>query len=150
MTTALANAQGLLNPLSTVSPDEVLERYLRGETTPQIAESFGVTRQAISFWLIKTNEEVWKSVQLVKAIELKDRAEELLRSADNALDLARGRELLKASQWDLERVCRRIYGQDQAPGMSKDQLSELLLLVSTKMLAERQVNALPARNVTDI
>jgi hypothetical protein len=31
------------------------------------------------------------------------------------LSLSRARERLKAAQWDLERVCRRIYGQDAPP-----------------------------------
>jgi hypothetical protein len=34
--------------------------------------------------------------------------------AANPLDLARAREQLRGAQWDLERVCRRIYGQDVA------------------------------------
>ena len=32
----------------------------------------------------------------------------------STLSLSRARERLKAAQWDLERICRRIYGQDQA------------------------------------
>lgn len=31
------------------------------------------------------------------------------------LSLAHARERLRAAQWDLERVCKRIYGQDQLP-----------------------------------
>lgn len=112
MSTALANKQGQLAPLKDVKPDNVLERYLAGETSPQIAQSLGVTKQALSHWLISNAEGEWKSAQLVKALTRKDEAEELMDSASNPLDLARAREQLRGAQWDLERVCRRIYGQD--------------------------------------
>lgn len=112
MSNALANQQGQLAPLKNVDPDAVLERYLGGETSPQIAESLGVTKQALSHWLISKAEDQWRSAQLVKALTRKDEADELIDTATNALDLARAREKLRSAQWDLERVCRRIYGQD--------------------------------------
>lgn len=98
----------------TADPKDILERYLNGESTPQIAASFGVTKQALSLWLITKAENDWKASQLVKAIERKDKAEELIETAATMLDLTRGREMLRSAQWDLERVCRRIYGQDVA------------------------------------
>lgn len=112
MTNALANLQGQLAPLKTADPKAVLDRYLAGETSPEIAKSLGVTKQALSHWLIQNAESEWKSAQLIKALERKDNAEALMDSASNPLDLARAREQLRGAQWDLERVCRRIYGQD--------------------------------------
>jgi hypothetical protein len=107
-----------IGKLSGLNPKDILERYLKGETSPQIAESYGVTKQALSLWLITKGEDDWKAAQLVKAIERKDKAEELIDTATTMLDLTRGREMLKSAQWDLERVCRRIYGQD-APQVSQ-------------------------------
>lgn len=101
-----------LGKLAGLDPKDILERYLAGETSPQIAASYGVTKQALSLWLITKGEADWRAAQLVKAIERKDKAEDLIESASTMLDLTRGREMLKAAQWDLERVCRRIYGQD--------------------------------------
>ncbi len=112
MTTALASLQGSLNPLKNVSPEDVLARYLNDETSTEIAKSFGVTKQALSYWLIERAEKEWKSAQVVKALRAKEDAEQLLGTASNALDLTRAREQLRAAQWDLERVCRRIYGND--------------------------------------
>jgi hypothetical protein len=112
MTTALANLQGQLNPLKDVKPTDILARYLAEETSTQIAKSLGVTKAALSYYMLKHAETEWKDAQVVKALTRKEQAESYLESADNPLDLARGRELLKAAQWDLERVCRRIYGQD--------------------------------------
>lgn len=115
MTNALANKQGQLAPLKDVDPEAVLDRYLAGETGPEIALSLGVTKQALSHWLISTADQQWRSAQLVKALSRKDEAETLMDRADTPLDLARAREQLRGAQWDLERVCRRIYGQDAPP-----------------------------------
>lgn len=115
MTNALANKQGQLAPLKEVDPEVVLDRYLAGETSPEIAESLGVTKQALSHWLIQNAEGEWKSAQIIKALNRKDEAETLMDSASTPLDLARAREQLRGAQWDLERVCRRIYGQDAPP-----------------------------------
>lgn len=116
MTVPLANAQGKLNPLKSADPKEVIERYLNGETTAQIAESYGVTHQALSYHLIKHSEEHWKAVQLIKAHIRKEEADKELdceKELRDPLALAYARERLKSAQWDLERVCRRIYGNDQ-------------------------------------
>lgn len=115
MSTALANTQGQLAPLRHVDPKVVLDRYLGGETGPQIAQSLGVTKQALSHWLCNVAEQEWKSAQFVKAYNRKEQADDLIETADNPLDLARAREMLRSAQWDLERVCRRIYGQDAPP-----------------------------------
>jgi hypothetical protein len=115
MTTALANKQGQIAPLKDVDPKDVLARYLAEETGAQIAKSLGVTRAALSYFMLKHAEAEWKDAQVVKAMKRKEDAEDLLETASNPLDLARARELLRAAQWDLERVCRRIYGQDSVP-----------------------------------
>jgi hypothetical protein len=103
-----------LAPLAGLNPKDILERYLAGETSVQIAQYYGVTKQAMSYWLLTKAEDDWRAAQLVKAIDRKDRADEMLETADNPLDLTRAREMLRSAQWDLERVCRRIYGQDVA------------------------------------
>jgi len=94
-------------------PKIVLMRYLSDETSYSIAESHGVTVQALSKWLISHAEQEWKDAQVARAIARKDRAEDALAAAHDPLSLAKARELLKAAQWDLERVCKRIYGEDK-------------------------------------
>jgi predicted transcriptional regulator len=104
-----------LAPLKDLDPKEVLQRYLAEETGAQIAESLGVTRAALSYFMIKHAEQEWRDAQVTKALQRKEKAEDLMDRADNALDLTRAREQLRSAQWDLERVCRRIYGQDSVP-----------------------------------
>jgi predicted transcriptional regulator len=126
MSTALANIQGQLNPLKNVKPEEILARYLKEETSTQIAASLGVTKAALSYFMLKHAEAEWKDAQVVKALTRKEEAESLIETADNPLDLTRAREKLKSAQWDLERVCRRIYGQDVTP----DQLGRVSITLN--------------------
>lgn len=104
--------KGHLEPLKNADPKEVLERYLREESTSQIAQSLGVTRSGLNYWLLRVAETEWKDAQVLKALKRKEEAEDEMDTATDAFTLARARERLKAAQWDLERVCRRIYGQD--------------------------------------
>lgn len=102
--------------LAGSDPKTILQRYLSDESTKEIAASYGVTRQALGQFLLKHAEDDWKAAQVVRALARKESAEDDLETAADGLSLARARERLRAAQWDLERVCRRIYGQDQPPG----------------------------------
>ena len=112
MTVPLASKQGQLAPLKNVQAADVLQRYLAEETTTQIAQSYGVTRAALNFFLLEHAEKEWKQAQVVRALKRKEEAEDEMDKASDPLTLARARERLRAAQWDLERVQRRIYGQD--------------------------------------
>jgi len=114
MSNALTSKQSALNPLKATNPKEVLKRVLNEKSTKDIAASYGVTRSALNQWLLVHAETDWKAAQYIRAAKRKDEAEEEIDSASDALSLARAREKLRAAQWDLERVCRRIYGQDSA------------------------------------
>lgn len=122
--------------LSEADPKAILQRYLSDESTKDIAASYGVTRQALGQYLLKTAESEWKDAQVARALARKESAEDDLEkaraelqvmqvdnenpqrtSAATSLSLARTRACeaaLRAAQWDLERVCKRIYGQDVA------------------------------------
>jgi transposase-like protein len=96
-----------------VSP--IIQRYLSDETSLQIAQSHGITVQALSDWLLRHHQEEWQRAQVARAIALRDKAEDRLETAADALELARAREQLKSAQWQLEKLCRRLFGQDQPP-----------------------------------
>ena len=106
--TSIAN----MGRLEKADPRQILQRYLTDESTSEIAASYGVTRQGLGFFLLKNAEADWKECQVARAIARKEKAEDVIENATDPLELARGRELLKSAQWDLERVCRRIYGQE--------------------------------------
>lgn len=99
--------------LQSLDINAVLVRYLNGETSSEIALTLGCTRQGLAFHLRRHAEEDWREAQIVLAIERKERAEEDLQGASDALSLARAREQLRSAQWDLERVFSRIFGPKQ-------------------------------------
>jgi hypothetical protein len=118
-----------LPALREADPKSILARYLSDESTKDIAATYGVTRQALGKYLLGAAESEWKEAQVARAIARKEAAEDELdrirvelrpedgkQVADVDVSLARmklAEKALKAAQWDLERVCRRIYGQDQ-------------------------------------
>lgn len=126
MSTALASVKGALNPLKAADVGDVLTRVLNEESTKDIAASLGVTRSALNQWLLANAEGDWRTVQVIRAHKRKDEAEDEIESAADALSLARAEKKLKAAQWDLERVCRRIYGQDVTP----DQLGRVSITLN--------------------
>jgi hypothetical protein len=114
MSKRLTSQQTALVPrLAGQDPHAILLRYLSDESTSTIAADYGVTRQALGQFLLKHVEEDWKEAQVARAIARKEKAEDDIESATDALQLAKARELLKAAQWDLERTCKRIYGIDR-------------------------------------
>jgi predicted DNA-binding protein YlxM (UPF0122 family) len=128
-----------LPALRDTDPKLILQRYLSDESTKDIAKSYGVTRQALGQHLLKHAEAEWKEAQVARAISRKEQAEDdmdsisaKIQDADReererlTLTLSLARERLKAAQWDLERVCRRIYGQDVTP----DQLGRVSITLN--------------------
>jgi hypothetical protein len=57
-------------------------------------------------------EDEWREIQAARAEAALIRAEDGLETASDAIAVARTREQIKAAQWRLERLKRRLYGQD--------------------------------------
>jgi hypothetical protein len=136
---ALASAKGALNLLKAADVGDVLTRVLGEESTKDIAASYGVTRSALNQWLLANAETDWKTVQIIRAHKRKEEAEDeferislKIEGADKeerdrlTLALSLARERLKSAQWDLERVCKRIYGQD----VQADQLGRVSITLN--------------------
>lgn len=101
--------------LANVKAKTVLDRYMAGEKIVDIAKDYSCTDAVVYHWLLRVAEDDWKSSQAAKAMADYEKAKEGLDTASDALSLARARERVRASQWELERVLRRIYGTDQPP-----------------------------------
>lgn len=112
--------------VSKLDPKDVLDQYLNGKTTPQIAAEHGISRQALNAWLRRTDLEGWQAAQTALAEEEVDKAKEYRSSIQQRLEtankeererlniaLACARDAEKSAQWRLERVCRRIYGDEK-------------------------------------
>lgn len=84
-----------------LKPQEVLQRYLVAETTSQIAQEYGLSRKALTKWLREKCPVEWKQVQILRALDQKDKGNEGLIDPPHALSLACAREQLKSAQWEL-------------------------------------------------
>lgn len=127
--------------LRETDPKVILGRYLSDESTKTIAATYGVTRQALGQYLMDVAEDEWRKAQVARAQAkkeaaddeydkaLQDLSQEGLDREKRELSLARvkvAEAQRKAAQWDLERVCRRIYGQEVTP----DQLGKISITLN--------------------
>jgi hypothetical protein len=115
---AVANANrplgGLPAEQKKAKLQEALQRCLDGESTKDIAAEYGMTRGGLNDLFLRHCEDDWRRVQIARALMRKEEAEdEFDRTAGDGLSLARAREKLRSAQWDLEKLLRRMFGQDQ-------------------------------------
>lgn len=90
----------------------VLTRYINGEQVANMAPDYGVSDVTIYALLLREHEQDWKEVQRARALARLEKAQGDMETAGDVLSLARARERVKAAQWELERLLRRLYGQD--------------------------------------
>ena len=116
---------------------EVLQAYARGEEVADLAPNYGVSDVTLYALLIRDHEEAWKNAQVSRALAKRDQAtgdlaklrlqlqsamqenEDGTKTPHDMLSLARIKEQVKLAEiqakraeWELERVYRRVYGQD--------------------------------------
>lgn len=108
---------------------ELLEGYSTGQEIAELAPNYGISDVTAYALLIRDHEEEWKQAQVSRALAKKaqtlndlDELRTELRDRETALDslsLARIQQQIrlaevqcKRSEWELERVYRRVYGQE--------------------------------------
>ena len=123
-------------------PATVLDRYLSDERTADIAASYGVKRSRLNQWLLEHAEEHWRKAQVARAVTAMENAKDTLEVAGDPLTLARARELLRAAQWELERLFSRLYGQKQEVTVINADLGDRL-----RRARERTIEHEPATDV---
>ena len=96
-----------------LNPDHVLAEFLVAGKTSGIALKYGLRRAAVTRWMQKIRPIEWKEVQKIRALCTKEDGTEQIYDARSALQLSRARELLRAGQWDLERLDPSNYGVKQ-------------------------------------
>lgn len=97
------------------NPKDILEQVIDGKSTQDIALALGTTRDRLVYYLTTRAPDDWREAQLLRALRRKEEAEDAIDNSTDLLQLHRAREKLKSAQWDLERVCRRIYGDVKEP-----------------------------------
>ena len=92
--------------------DRVIAQYGAGTSVYAIANELGVEHTTLYRHLVKHREGEWRDAKVGRALAELEEAEEALKTAPDPLALTRARERCRAAQWQLERLMRRIYGQD--------------------------------------
>jgi hypothetical protein len=118
-------------------PQKILANYLDGQGTEDIADSLGVSVEKLIYYLTTRTPEKWQEAVLIKALKRQAEAEDEIDSAKDLVELRRAETKLKSAQWNLERVCRRIYGQD-AP-MEPNEKVNIILNIGTSNNTEKVV-----------
>ena len=95
--------------------EHVIKRVVNDEKLADIAADLNLSRSALNMALLEFAEDDWKRAQVARAMTRLQNAQIERESATDVLTLVRARDAEKSAQWELERTCRRIYGQDQPP-----------------------------------
>ena len=93
----------------------VIDRVHNGETMTQIARSLGMGKSKLYAVILEQCPDEWRGTQVGIALERLENAQEELEGIDTSqqnggAEVARVRARIASAQWQLERVCRRIYG----------------------------------------
>ena len=99
---------------------KVLDRLCDGERLEDIATEIGVHRVALNKQLLQYTEDEWRSTQVARALSTVDNADEMLDAATDMVSIARAREKQASARWQLERLHKRLFGNqpEQAQGAS--------------------------------
>lgn len=134
-------------PLGNISQEErtriateVLDRYIGGEQVAAMASEYGTSDVTIYAIILREHEDAWVDIQRARALARLERAQGDLEVAADALSLARARELVRSAQWELEKLLRRLYGQEVNVNMNiTADLGDRL-----RRARERVIEAIPA------
>jgi hypothetical protein len=90
----------------------VVARFLKDERIEDIAKELGCSRWTLNQNLIAHAETEWKDAQCARAVTRLADAEDMLDNAKDSFALAKGREIIRSAQWQLEKVYKRVFGND--------------------------------------
>lgn len=118
------------NPIKSLSAaeqvalvDAILSHYENGRSIYDLAQELGVNDATLYRALKKHRLEDWKEVASARyESEIAD-AEKELKEARDPLAVTRARERIASARWKLERIDRRIYGQDAPAAGSAVQIN---------------------------
>ena len=90
----------------------VIQRAMQDKRIKDVADEIGVHRTALNAALLKYCQEDWQEAQVARAMMVVEDAEEELETAADMPAISRARERLRSAQWQLERLHRRLFGQE--------------------------------------
>lgn len=94
--------------------DTILAHYECGVSIYELADKLGVDNATLYRHLIKYRPDEWQEVRAARYHSQIEEAEKNMKEASDPLAVTRAREQLANARWMLERLQRKIYGQDLA------------------------------------
>lgn len=79
----------------------------------QIAKKIGISHVALRKWLLTADSAKYSAAQMSGLTQRIVEADEMLEMAEDAITIARAREIAKFSRWDAERRLPYLFGQRQ-------------------------------------
>ena len=136
-----------LLPNDPESISKAIQDYASGATLEQLAQQHGVTKQAVYGWLLGELGGEQHSTLVTRALTARiARADGIIETADNPLDLSRGRELARNFRLDLERRRSSLYGQKQEVTVTHEGLGDRLRRARERVI---EADVVPAPQLED-
>mgnify|MGYP001601672959 CR=1 FL=1 len=111
-----ATPQATVKPTRPTVPaiPQLIQRYLDGESVTMLAKDHRVTRRTIYQWMHKAcNDRRYHDLITQGLVARMADADTMLEEADDAVSIARAREIAKYCRWDLERRRPQQWGTAQ-------------------------------------
>jgi AcrR family transcriptional regulator len=93
--------------------DYVMQRAYQDMRLKDVAEELGVSRTGLNQALLKYCQDDWQDMQVARALVTLEDAEQDLETADAMHAVSRAGHRLRSAQWQLEKLSRRLFGQEQ-------------------------------------
>lgn len=98
----------------TLELPEIVRRYAAGESVQTLAAEVGVHRATLYRWMLAgTGDQQYHELVTHCLVQRVAEADEALRNAQDACDIARAREMARFARMDLERRRPHLYGPRQ-------------------------------------
>ena len=110
------------SPFAGIDPATILAEISSGTSLRQIADRLGVHNTGLRAWLLRCDEEAYKDVITAALTVRVAEADDALDVADDAISIARAREVARFSRMDLERRRPHLYGPRQHVDMTVTQV----------------------------
>lgn len=107
----MADGSANRGALANLDPQQFLPMLHQGFSLSDIARKVGVSRQAIHAWMLREGGETYHEAITAALVQRVADADEALAAADDAVDIARAREMARFARMDLERRRPALYGQ---------------------------------------
>ncbi len=102
--------------LANIDSATILNRYANGELMQSIADSLGVHHTSLYRDLLRDCPNEWAAHQAANSLAAYEQAVsdlDALKARDGPVSCTLAQARVKARQWELERLLKRIYGPSQ-------------------------------------